>query len=147
MNINSLIVNHKSAWIEISLAIIFLFISSCSENGISSSEYKEFAHGYWKAVSGDTSVSGEIGLIVYNWYAIDTESNSDSVYVTWDDGLACTKTGGIMNDGTIEMSIYGIKTIFIIKSDIEASVTFKTNNDLYEKQLSKLRDDPRVLCD
>ncbi len=132
------------------MVVVFLLIQSCSENKnpvISSSQYREIAHGFWKAVGGDTLVTGEIGLIVYDWYAIDTKSKSYLVYVTWDDGLACTKTGAIIIDNTIVMSVFGIKTKFIIKSDKEASVTFKTNGRLYEKQLLKLRNDPRVLCD
>jgi len=92
-------------------------------------------------------VTGEIGLISYNWYAIDTKSNSDSVYVTWDDGIACTKTSALMKENIIEMVVNEIHTKFTFKSDKEASVTFKTKENLYEKQLLKIRNDPSILCD
>jgi len=134
---------------KIILLILILFIQSCSEKDnpfIGSSQYKDFAHGYWEAVSGDTLVLGEIGLIHYNWYAIDTKSDNDSVYVTWDDGRGCTKTGALMIWNIIEMQVNEIHAKFIIKGDKEASVIFQTNENLYQKQLLKIRDDPSVLC-
>jgi len=141
------------------LIVIILLVLSCAEKNnpvISSSQYKDFAHGFWEAVSGDTLVTGEIGLIVYNWYAIDTKSNTDSVFVTWDDGIICTKTSALMKENIIEMVVNeihnerlanGIHTKFTFKSDKEAFVTFKTTENLYEKQLLKIRKDPSVLCD
>lgn len=132
------------------LSVVFLFSQSCTKSGnpgIDSSQYKEISHGYWEAVGGDTSVTGEIGLIVYNWYAIDTKTDNDSVYVTWDDGIGCTKTNAMMKEDTIEMSVFGIETKFTIMNENEASVIFKTNLRSYEKQLLKLRNDPTVLCD
>ncbi len=134
---------------KIILLIIILSFQGCSEKNnpfIGSSPYKDFAHGYWEAVSGDTQVSGEIGLISYNSYAIDTKSNGDSVYVTWDDGRLCTKTGAVMIRNIIEMQVNEIHAEFIIKNDKEASVIFQTKENLYRKQLLKIRDDPFVLC-
>lgn len=135
---------------KILLIFPLLLIIKCSEDHnpiINLYQYKEFAHGYWEAASGDTHISGEIGLIVYNWYAIDTKSNNDSVYVTWDDGIACTKTVAKMNENKIELSVKDIYARFTIVGSKYASVIFTTNENQYEKQLIKIRDNPWVLCD
>lgn len=129
---------------------MLIFISGCSESKnpvLSSSQYQDFAHGFWEAVSGTTLVTGEIGLITYNWYAIDTKSKSDSVYVIWDDGIACTKKSALMKENVIEIIVNEIHAKFTFNSDKEASVTFKTDKNRYEKQLLKIRNDPTVLCD
>ncbi|MBN2031416.1 hypothetical protein JW824_14375 [bacterium] len=135
---------------KIILLIIILFIPGCSEKQnpvISSSQYKDYAHGFWEAARGDIEVTNEIGLIVYNWYAIDTKSNGDSLYVTWDDGIACTKTSAIMKENMIEMQVNEIHAKFIIIDEKEAFVIFKTDENIYQKQLLKVRDDPSVLCE
>ena len=135
---------------RILLGSLLLSILTCTEsiNPISSSsQYKDFAKGFWKAINGDTLVTDEIVLIAYNWYAIDTKSESDSVYITWDDGIACTRTASYMKVNIIEMTVDRIHGKFTIKNDLEASVMFKTDENLYEKQLLKIRNDPKVLCD
>jgi hypothetical protein len=135
---------------KILLIFTLLLILRCSEDNnpiINLSQYKEYAHGYWEAASGDTQVTNEIGLIVYNWYAIDTKSNNDSIYVTWDDGIACTKTIATINENKIELSVKDIYAKFTIVSSKNASVIFTTNENQYEKQLIKTRDNPLVLCD
>ena len=134
-----------------SVTIVFLlFTLSCYKetNPVTSfsSQYKDFAHGYWEAVGGDTKVTEGIGLIVYNWYAIDTKSKDDSVAVIWDNGWNCTKTNATMKVNVIEMTVRGISAKFIVKNNKEATAYFKSNTKIYKKDLEKFRDDPTVYC-
>ena len=103
------------------------------------------AHGYWKATAGDTQISSGPGLIVYNWYAIDTTGHGDSVFVTWDDHF-CIRTGALMENNIIQMVVSDVKAEFNIAGEGNASVVFDWNGVSYQKQLKKLRPDPTVFC-
>ena len=130
---------------KILLIFPLLLILRCSEDDnpiISASQYKEYAHGFWEASSGDTEVTGEIGLIVYNWYAIDTKSHPDSVYVTWDNGIICTRSIAAINNNEIYFSVHDIHAKFTIYSSKYAFATFNQ----YIKNLVKTSDNPIVLC-
>ena len=124
-----------------------LLISGCGNNPVSPEVYGGWAHGFWEATSGDIEISNEIGLISYNWYAIDTSSKGDNIFVTWDDGIACTKSSAYMKNNIIEMSVYNVKAEFEIKSNKEAIAYFISNGNSYKKGLTKIRNSPDVLCD
>ena len=109
-------------------------------------DYRSWARGFWWAVRGDTEISSGCGLFVYNWYAIETNTGSDSVIVTWDDGLACTRTPGTMYGNRITIEDCGVIALFEIHSDCKATSTFQTEDRTYTKTLQKERDDPFVWC-
>ncbi|MDZ7262308.1 MAG: hypothetical protein ONB05_09425 [candidate division KSB1 bacterium] len=111
------------------------------------SDHREVARGLWQAISGDISSSGP-GLITSNWYAINPIASSDTVLVTWDDGLACTTTPGTMSkEGEIRFAAIGVEAIFEILSTKKILARFYWNGKTFKKELEKLRDDPTVLCD
>ena len=97
-------------------------------------------------MSGDINVNGEEALIHYNWYAIDADSDNDSVSVTWDDGRICTRSPAIINGNTIEFSAVGFDVKIEIDMNNGADASFKSLEKSYQKKLNKRRDDPTVLC-
>ncbi len=133
----------------IGIISILMFIASCEDGPNDSMDcpYCSWAHGFWEAIGGETQITGEIGLICYNWYAIETNTGSDSVSVTWDDGIACTTTAGTMHENRIHIEVGNVKADFEMHSELDATATFRTEDGTYTKNLEKKRDDPSVLCD
>ncbi len=130
-------------------SVLLLFFHFCSKDSspiYSTAAFKNYAHGYWEAVSGDISVNKEEAIIIYNWYAIDTATDNDSVTVTWDDGRACTKSPAIMKGNIIEFSEQGYDVRIEIDMNNGADASFKSLNKSYLKRLIKRRNDPTVLC-
>ena len=130
-------------------SVFLLFSQNCSKDSSlldSNAEIKNYAHGYWEAVSGDINVNGEEALIQYSWYAIDTDSDKDSISVTWDDGRACTRSPAIINGNTIEFSAVSFDVKIEIDMNNGANASFKSLEKSYQKKLNKRRDDPTVLC-
>lgn len=109
-------------------------------------DYRSWARGYWRAVRADTEISSGCGLFGYNWYAIETNTGSDSVIVVWDDGLACTHTPGTMYGNRITIEDCGVTALFEIQSDCKATSTFQAEDKTYSKTLKKERNDPTVRC-
>ena len=119
--------------------------------------FQDYAHGFWRAVAGDTLGDYGQGLLDCNWYAIDTKSSPDSVLVTWEEGLLCPTKSGVMNSKG-EFFIYdgrfpeeGSTTAeFIILSEERVFVTFyvlwHNSVHVFEKTLMKTREDPTVHC-
>ncbi len=104
------------------------------------------ARGYWEATGGDTQISSGIGLLVYNWYAIDIKTAPDVMAVTWDDGLACTTTIGTITGNRIRIVVHHVEAVFELQDKRTINVTFKTDDKTYKKTLAKKRDDPKVYC-
>ena len=112
------------------------------------SGYKAMARGMWQAKSGDIANRSDPDLIFYNWYSFSPTSDSDSILVTYDNGIACTTTPGRMFwEGRIIFEAVGVTAIFAVESNQEISASFRWNGKTYRKQLKKMRDDPTVLCD
>ena len=129
---------------------IFLIFSQYYCNGslslYSDLDVKNYAHGYWKAVDGDINVNNVEPIVFYNWYAIDTRSGSDSISVTWDNGRDCTKSPAIMIGNLIVFSANGYNVKIEINMNKKANAYFNSSTKSYQKTLTKLRDDPNVLC-
>lgn len=127
------------------LTISFLLISCADDESVIN--YREATRGFWEAISGDIKISSGPGIVVYNWYAIDTTAHTDSVAVTWDDGLACTTTIAGMSDDEIFIMVGSVEGTFKIHDNESATVTFQWDEGSCIKSLEKIRDDPQVFCD
>ena len=114
----------------------------CGKNPVSPEQYRSWAHGYWKATSGNLNVTNEIGLIAYNFYGIDTKSKDDDVIVIWDNGVTCVFSSAYMKDNSIELQVYDVTAKFEIKNNIEAIAYFTSNDNSYVKGLTKIGDNP-----
>lgn len=101
-------------------------------------------HGYWIATSGDTKVSGEIGLIVYNGYRIDTSTYDDDVIVIWDDGLTSRESIADMKNDIVEFQVLNVKAQFETKNHNEATAYFNSNGKSYKKELKKIGENPSL---
>ena len=133
-----------NSYLRYGLLLVVIFLS-CNKNPIiSSSQYKNFAQGFWRAVRGDTDISSGCGMVVYNWYAIETNTSSNSVIVTWDDGIACTRTPGTIYGNRITIEDCSVTAFFKIHSDSEATATFQTEDTTYTKRLKKIDDSPKM---
>ena len=129
--------------------VLLLLLSTCSGDnlaGYSDAEVRTFAHGYWEAVGGDTSVTDTEAIIAYNWYAIDTEAQGDSVSVLWDNGRTCTKSWGNMHETVITFSVERYQVTMIIEMQGKARASFNSATHSYKKKLKKTREDPMVIC-
>ena len=109
--------------------------------------YRQAAEGFWKTTGGNvTNDEFEIGLIFYNWYAINTSKDAEKVFVTWDNGLNCTETEAALIGDKIIMKVKDINCAFKIVDEKSIEVVFITPNKTYTKYLEKISGDPRVLC-
>jgi len=130
--------------------VYMLFLQSCSKDfspTYTESDIKNYAQGYWEAVSGDINLKiSEESIIIYNWYAIETSSKSDSVIVTWDDGKTCTKSTAFIEGEIIKFSAQGFDVQIKIEMNNGANASFKSLEKSYSKKLNKVRNDPTVLC-
>ena len=128
------------------LLLISSLLISCTVDE-SSIDYREAARGFWEVESVDPEISSGPAIVVRNWYAIDTTANIDTVTVTWDDGLACTKTVAEIEGDEIFIIVGSVEGVFKIHNDKSAAATFWWNESTCIKQLKKIRDDPQVFCD
>ena len=132
------------------LTISFLLIS-CADDESAGDEsvinYREAARGLWEAISGDIKISSGPGIVVYNWYGIDTTAHIDTMAVTWDDGMLCPTIIVEMSSDEIFIVVGSVEGTFKIHDDESATVTFHWDEGSFVKNLEKIRDDPQVFCD
>ncbi len=112
-----------------------------------SSGYKAMVRGMWQATSRDIANRSDPDLIFYNWYSFSPTSDSDSIFVTYDNGRACTSAPGQMFwRGRILVKSEGVTAIFAVESNQRMSASFRWNGKTYTKRLEKMRDDPIESC-
>lgn len=105
------------------------------------------ARGYWIKVAGDAPPPSQdaVRIYDYDWYAIDVYIDGRA-FVTWDDGLICTRSSGRMEDNEIRLTANDVTATFTFSDATHATATFQHGQDTYVKQLQKTRDNPRVQC-
>jgi len=130
----------------LTFVLSFLNCATDSTPTYSTAIFKIHAHGYWEAVSGDISVNNVDAIIHYNWYALNTANDGNSVSVTWDDGRACTRSPAQIEGNIVQFSAQGFDVKIEIDSNNEAVVNFKSASKSYQKKLNRTRNDPTVLC-
>ena len=113
--------------------------------------FREFAHGTWMPISGDTVGSTGYGFIDSDWYAMDAVSSPETVFVTWEEGLVCPSKPGTMDgNGKIHLQSGNVGAVFEILSDTSCFATFYEHAGMcvheIEKILVKKSNDATVHC-
>ena len=103
------------------------------------------AHGFWQADSGDAIPNGP-GVLVYNWYAIDTDGTEYPISVTWDNGLTCTITEASFEEDKVFMTVGDYFCEFKIEDSKRITLTITYEDAKFIKHLTKERDSAEVFC-
>ncbi|MBD2074630.1 hypothetical protein H6F86_12170 [Phormidium sp. FACHB-592] len=102
--------------------------------------------GYWVTEKGRLSISPSQGRIYEShWYAAEPKRDG-GVTLRWDNGLNCTRTKGQVYGNEIRFTAGAVATSLVVRDASQAIITFRHGKATHTKQLIKLREDPRVLC-
>ena len=135
------------------LLALTIGFQSCKDNTQTPSNTRDYSsqfRGQWIAREGHINDYLEIGrgtgFLYYNWYVINSQSASDSVKITWDNGLNCTTSKGVLLSDSIVIDVYSIHTSLRLLNDTSIYMSFHLPDTTYWKKLVKQSNDTTFLC-
>jgi len=104
--------------------------------------------GYWRAVDQRGIVGSSIGPYSYSWYAIDPADRwLGGLTTMWDNGMNCSTSRSHLFGPALWFIDHGrVNGIWFLDGS-HAVAAFQDGLRFHVKRLTKIRDDPEVVCD